>query len=208
MRPQLQVKLSDPRTLIWWINRRMKIDMNPPYQRHGRLWSPSDKAYLIDSIINGFDIPKFYMADFTYRDSPLNIMKLPYAIVDGKQRFEAIFDFFDNNIVLNEDFIYLRDPSLKIGNLGYKDLKKSYPEIAEEFDNANLTIMSVISDSEELINDLFVRLNRSKPLTGAEIRNAITGPVNQVIRQIADHDFFKTNIRFSTIRMTDRDTAS
>lgn len=208
MKPRLQVKNPEPRTLIWWIKRRDKIDMNPSYQRHGRLWSSSDKAYLIDSIINGFDIPKFYMADFTYGDSNLNVKKLPYAIIDGKQRFEAIFDFYDNRIVLNEDFIYLIDPSLKLSLLGYKDLKQNYPEIAEEFENANLTIMSVISDSEDLINDLFVRLNRNKPLTGAEIRNAMTGPAVGLTRQIANHEFFTTNIKFSTKRMTDQDTAT
>jgi len=208
MKAQLQIKTFDPKTLVWWNNRRSKIDMSPPYQRHGRLWSPSDKAYLIDSIINGFDIPKLYMADFTYGDSDLNINKLPYAIIDGKQRLEAIFDFFDNAIVLNEDFVYLKNPSLNLSGLGYKDLVHSYPEIAEEFDNASLTIMSVISNSEELINDLFVRLNRNKPLTGAEIRNAMTGPAVDLIRRISKHDFFTTNISFSTVRMTDQDTVA
>ena len=59
------------KTLSWWRTRREKIDMDPPYQRRGRLWSASDKAYLIDSILNGYDIPKIYIADFTWRDSPL-----------------------------------------------------------------------------------------------------------------------------------------
>lgn len=208
MKPQLQVKLFEPRTLVWWFSHRSQIDMNPPYQRHGRLWSSSDKAYLIDSIINGFDIPKFYMADFTYGDSSLNVNRLPYAIVDGKQRFEAIFDFFKGGIVLNEDFVYHKNPSLNLGGLGYKDLKQNYPEIAEEFDNAGLTIMSVIGNSEDLINDLFVRLNRNKPLTGAEIRNAMSGPAVGLTRQIANHEFFTTNIKFSTKRMTDKDTAT
>lgn len=208
MKTQFKVTPHEPKTLIWWINRRLKIDMDPPYQRRGRLWSPSDKAYLIDSIINGFDIPKLYIADFTWGDSSLNIHKLPYAIIDGKQRLEAIFDFFDGKITLNDDFIYLKNPSIKLGGLGYKDLKQNYADIAEEFDNATLTIMSVISDSEDLINNLFVRLNRNKPLTGAEIRNAMTGKAVEVTRQIARHDFFKTNISFSVSRMTDQDTST
>jgi len=208
MKPQFKVTTHEAKTLIWWINRRSKIDMDPPYQRRGRLWSPSDKSYLIDSIINGFDIPKFYLADFTWGDSSLNIHKLPYAIIDGKQRLEAIFDFFDGKITLNDDFVYLKNPSLKLGGLGYKDLKQNYGDIAEEFDNTNLTIMSVLSNSEKLINNLFVRLNRNKPLTGAEIRNAMTGPAVEVTRQIAKHDFFTTNISFSIRRMTDQDTAA
>ena len=68
--------------------------------------SPTDKAYLIDTILNGFDIPKIYLADFTWRDSPLNRKRLPYAIIDGKQRFEAIFDFFKGEVTLNDDFVY------------------------------------------------------------------------------------------------------
>ena len=122
-RSKLKVMTHEARSLIWWINRRSKIDMNPKYQRHGRLWSISDKAYLIDSIINGFDIPKLYMADFTWGESPLNENRLPYAIIDGKQRLEAIFDFFDGKIVLNEDFKYLPDPDLKLGGLSYKEFK-------------------------------------------------------------------------------------
>lgn len=208
MKPQFKVTPFEPRTLLWWKNRRSQIDMNPPYQRHGRLWSESDKAYLIDSIINSFDVPKLYMADFTWGDSPLNHSKLPYAIIDGKQRLEAIFDFFDNNIILNDDFVYLKNRPLKLGGLAYQDLQKNYPDIAEEFDNSSLSIMSVVSDREEFINDLFVRLNRSKPLTGAEIRNAMSGPAVEIIRQIAKHEIFKVNIRFSVQRMTDQDTAA
>jgi hypothetical protein len=208
MKSFIKVKTFDPKTLTWWYNRRSKIDMDPPYQRRGRLWSPSDKAYLIDSIINDFDIPKLYIADFTWGDSSLNFEKLPYAIIDGKQRLEAIFGFFNDAITLNDDFKYLKDPVLKLGGLAYKDLKQNYPDIAEEFENATLSIMSVISNSDELINELFVRLNRNKPLTGAEIRNAMTGPAVKVIRQIAKHEFFATNISFSTKRMTDQDTAA
>jgi len=208
MKPQFKVTTHEPKTLVWWINRRSKIDMDPPYQRRGRLWSESDKAYLIDSIINGFDVPKLYMADFTWGDSSLNLSKLPYAIIDGKQRLEAIFDFFDGEISLNDDFEYLKDPSLKIGGLWYKDLKQNYADIAEEFDNYPLSIMSVVSNSVEIINNLFVRLNRSKPLTGAEIRNAMTGPAPTVTRSIIKHEFFTINVSFAIKRGADLNAAA
>lgn len=208
MRLQFKVTPHEAKTLTWWNNRRTKIDMEPSYQRRGRLWSESDKAYLIDSIINGFDVPKIYMADFTWGDSSLNFSKLPYAIIDGKQRFEAIFDFFDNEVVLNDDFEYLKDPSLTLGGLSYKDLKQNYADIAEEFETYNLSVMSVVSNNEELINNLFVRLNRSKPLTGAEIRNAMTGPAPTVIRSIAKHELFTTNVSFAIQRGADLNAAA
>src|ERR1039458_1493184 len=90
-RPALKVTPFDTRTLSWWRVR-------------------SYKAYLIDSILNGFDVPKLYVADFTYSDSALNRLRLPYAIIDGKQRFEAIFDFFEGRITLNSDFRLLDKP--------------------------------------------------------------------------------------------------
>jgi hypothetical protein len=182
--------------------------MDPPYQRRGRLWSETDKAYLVDSILNGFDVPKLYIADFTYSDSFLNKKKLPYAIIDGKQRFEAIFDFFEGKITLNSDFVLLENPSLKLGGLGYQDLSRNHNEICEIFDNYNLAVMSVLTESEDLINALFVRLNRSKPLTGAEIRNAMAGPAPEVIRRMAKHEFFSEVISFPVQRGQDLNAAA
>src|ERR1017187_9164968 len=195
-RTKFTVRAFESKTLSWWRVRKPQIDMSPPYQRRGRLWSAADKAYLIDSILNGFDVPKFYLADFTYSDSKLNKKRLPYAIIDGNQRFEAIFDFFEGQLTLNSDFIFLEDPSIKLGGLGYKDIVQNYSEIAEIFDNYNISVMSVITNKVERINELFVRLNRSKPLTGAEVRNAMTGPAPEVIRELAKHEFFVELIRF------------
>ncbi|MEX2171503.1 MAG: DUF262 domain-containing protein [Pirellulales bacterium] len=206
--PRFKVAAFEARTLSWWKGKRAKIDMEPPYQRRGRLWSDSDKAYLIDSILNGFDVPKVYLADFTWADSTLNEKKLPYAIIDGKQRFESIFDFFDGKITLNNDFVYREDPSLDLQGLSYQDLRQNYAEIAEVFETFNLSVMSVIAETNEQINDLFVRLNRSKPLTGAEIRNAMAGPAPEVIREIAKHEFFDSTISFKVERGQDLNAAA
>ncbi|MBK9384682.1 MAG: DUF262 domain-containing protein [Planctomycetes bacterium] len=203
-----QMRQMESRTITWWHSRRDEIDMSPPYQRSGRLWSAEDRKYLIDSIINGFDIPKIYIADFTYRDSPLNERKLPYAVVDGKQRMESIFDFLDGKLTLSENFEYAEDRSLQLGGLSYLDLKKRFPRIASQLENYNLSVMSVITDEEGKINELFVRLNRSKPLTGAEKRNAMKGRVPVLIRDIAGHAFFTHCIRFATGRGQDRNAAA
>lgn len=202
------VKPFDVRTLSWWNVERDTIDMDPPYQRRGGLWSPADKAYLIDSILNRFDIPKLYIADFTYANSPLNLGRRPYAIIDGRQRFEAIFGFFDGTVVLNKDFQYVDDPALELAGLSYKDLQKNFPRVAQRFENFNLTVMSVITDDASKINEMFVRLNRNKPLTGAEIRNAMRGRVPLLAREVAQHEFFATRIKFKTLRGQDLNVAA
>ncbi len=202
------IRSHDPKNLLWWIRKRDSIDFNPPFQRRSHLWSRTDKAFLIDSILNDYDIPKLYVADFNWSDSPLNTKQLPYAIIDGKQRFEAIFDFFDGKIQLDDDFEYLEEPNLKLGGLGFRDLKANYAEIAEKFENFHLTVFSVQAYDESPIKELFVRLNRGKSLTGAEVRNAMAGPAPDIIREITIHAFFKTYIGFSTKRGSDINAAA
>ncbi|ARR53735.1 hypothetical protein HY78_10035 [Rhizorhabdus wittichii DC-6] len=204
----LRISPHKPMTLIWWSKNRHLIDFDPPYQRRGRLWSARDKAYLIDTIINGFDVPKLYLADFQFGQSSLNSNRLPYAIIDGKQRLEAVFDFFDNQLVLNDDFKLRKDASISLGGLSLKDIKSNYASIADDFENAYLDIMSVFAEDEQDIHEIFVRLNRSKPLTGAEVRNAIVGPVPEVVRMLATHDFFEENIRFGVSRAGDLNAAA
>jgi hypothetical protein len=68
--------------------------------------------------------------------------------------------------------------------------------------------MRVITDEEAKINELFVRLNRSKPLTGAEIRNAMGGVVPGLIRDLCQHPFFVDRTRFSTNRRQDQNAAA
>jgi hypothetical protein len=68
--------------------------------------------------------------------------------------------------------------------------------------------MSVITDDEGLINDLFVRLNRSRPLNGAEIRNAMRGIVPDLFRKIVEHDFFVNIVSFNVKRKADLNIAA
>ena len=203
-----QILKLEPKPLRWWMSQHAQIDMKPSFQRAGRLWSRGDKAFLIDSILNGYDIPKIYIADFTVGLVNLNRKGLPYAIIDGKQRLEAMHDFFAGDLVLEDEFLFQQNPKVKVAGLGYSDLTKNYPEVADIFNNYPLSVVHVVTDEQEKINELFVRLNRSKPLTGAEIRNAMAGPVTEVSRLLVGHDLFKSCIRFSTKRAQDKNAAT
>ncbi|MET3978828.1 hypothetical protein ABIB62_001398 [Mucilaginibacter sp. UYP25] len=202
------IRSFESRTISWWYDQKDNIDFDPSYQRKGRLWSKEDKSYLIDSILNGFDMPKIYLADFTFFNSGLNEDRRPFAVVDGKQRFEAMFDFLNGHLTLDKDFVFNEDTTIKLGGLSFKDLKITYPKIASKFENFNLSIISIITDSEPLINEMFIRLNKSKPLTGAELRNAMKGEVPIRIREIIKHHFFTDRVKFNTNRGQDSNVAS
>ncbi len=191
-----RIQELDRRTLSWWRTRRDRIDMDPSYQRRGRRWSKTDKQYLIDSIINGFDLPKLYFSDFTWGPSTLNDSANAYAVIDGKQRLEAIFDFFDGNFALSNNFVYIQDPSINIAGLTLQELRYKHPTIADDFENFNPIVMGVVTSEKRFIEELFVRLNRSRALTGAELRNAMPGPLPELFRTIGDHVFFTTNCKF------------
>ena len=109
-----KVKELSDRSVEWLCKHQDQIDANPIYQRRGKVWSGKDKAFLIDSILNGYDIPKMYLANFTSAKSPLNKKKKRYAVIDGKQRLEAVTEFFDGKLALNKTFLYDADPSLEL----------------------------------------------------------------------------------------------
>lgn len=195
-----QVRAYEARTVSWWYQRRNDIKLDPSFQRSGKLWSNEDKAYLIDTIINEYDFPKLYLADFSYLGSPLNYSKKKFSVIDGRQRLEAIFDFIEDKFAISENFIFEADLSINLVGYRYSKLRLEYPEIALIFEQFNLPVMSVITDSEAKINQLFVRMNRNKPLTGAEIRNAMKGQVPLTIRRISEHAFFEDKCSFSKNR--------
>lgn len=203
-----KVQAHEKRTISWWNMKRDKIDVSPPYQRKGGIWGDKDKAYLIDSILNEYDIPKLYFADFNILNTELNKRSLPYAVVDGRQRIETIFAFYDDKLPLNEDFVLFSRPELELAGIRYSQLKSGHPEIAEIFEQFNLDVMSVITDDVDKIKDLFLRLNRSKNLTGAELRNAMQGAIPEIIRRLCDRPFFRSCVRFNTGRSQDFNVAA
>lgn len=196
-----------PQTLTTWWEERSDIDFEPTYQRKGHVWPLKMKQNLVDTVLNGFDIPKLYVANFTLLNSPLNKNHKKYAVIDGKQRLLALFGFFSGDYALPDTFTYDEDLALKLGGFSYKDLVSNFPRIARRFDNYPLSVVHVVTDDETKINELFVRLNASRPLTGAEVRNAMLGDVPKVIRELMTHPFW-TKIKFNTLRGQDKNTAA
>lgn len=186
---------------------REEIELEPGYQRISEIWNREKRQLLIDSLLNGFDIPKFYFHKFrppqkrdgrTYR----------YAIVDGKQRLQAIWDFIDGRLKIDDRFEYLSDESVKAGGLTYNELANKYPKLKLKFDSKVLDIVTIETDDVQLIDDLFSRLNEAVPLNAPEKRNALGGPLPVVITETARDDFFGDRIQFADQRYRHRDLAA
>lgn len=184
----------------WSIYRmRERIKMDPEYQRQGDIWTPEKRKLLIDTMINGFDVPKLYLHKFQF---PVveGGSSFEYAMIDGKQRTQAIFDFIENKFPLDKNFSYLPDSSLELGGLTYRELATKFPDIKQDFDSFSLNIITIDTDDIELIEDLFSRLNEAMPLNAAEKRNARPGPLPRMVREIARHPFFQDKLPFTNNR--------
>jgi hypothetical protein len=204
----LIVREVSPRTLKEWWLEESSIDFAPVYQRKGSIWGLHARQKLIDTVLNGFDIPKVYLADFTRSERSLDQSGLPYAVIDGKQRLQALFSFFSGKLALSRQFILFDDPTLDLGGLYYQQLVREHPSIADRSASFKLTVMGVITSDESYINELFLRLNASIPLTGAEKRNAMLGQVPELIRRLVTHPFFRQKVKFSTLRGQDANAAA
>ena len=204
------IRQHETLTLKAWFSLRDSIEFDPSYQRKDNIWPLRDQAYLIDTIVNSFDIPKLYMADFRSINAPLNTGNKMYAVVDGKQRLAAIVKFFNGELTLGKDFIYANDRSVKLAGLSYQDLTWQFPWVVQQIDDYKLTVMSVVTDdpNDTRIKEIFIRLNRGVSLSGAEKRNAMPGPAPTVIRSLAGHRFFVKNVRFDTLRGQDKNAAA
>jgi hypothetical protein len=185
---------------------RERIDLEPPYQRQGEIWSLEKRQLLIDSLINRYDIPKLYFHKLEREQAKKT--KKDYAVIDGRQRLEAIFGFIDGEFPLSKDFEFLEDETVMAAELTYDDLARKYPRIKQRFDAFTLPIICVETEDLELIEDMFSRLNEAVPLNAAEKRNAIGGDMARAITELSKHPFFTKKIRFSNGRYQHREVAA
>lgn len=181
---------------------RGRLVLDPLYQREGGVWSIDRKQLFIDSVFNGFDVPKIYLHDLGEQDSGAR-----YAVVDGKQRLTTIHAFVDGQFPLADDFQYSLSDSSSTPSAGefYKDFSEETREIFRE---KTLDVVIVKTDDVEDIEELFSRLNNGEKLNAAEQRNAFGGKMSAAIRSLADHDFFRVNLGFANRRYAHLEVAA
>ncbi|SRR5579875_176434 len=141
-----------------------RIDLEADYQRE-KIWSREDQELLLDSIIKNIDIPKLYLAEVPNNEN------FDYECIDGKQRMTTILGFCEPERdgadplvvrVLAEKYTYSR-------------LKKDLPTIAKKFDDFKLSFVIYSNIDENLIAEIFRRLQLGTRLNSGETLKAYTG---------------------------------
>lgn len=151
------------------------MDDEPAYQRRGDLWSLGQRQRFIDSLLNGYDVPKFYLHDLRGVE-PTKV----YAVVDGKQRLHAIWAFLEEAFSLAPDFRLEGDPPAALvgarqprAGMRFADMDPAWQAVLLE------TPLSVvlIQDAEMAdIDELFARLNDGVPFHPAQRSAVPPGP--------------------------------
>jgi hypothetical protein len=192
---------------VWQVYRiRDRILLDPDYQRLGEIWTKEKKQLLLDSLINGFDIPKFYLHKFD-KPKTYNKKEYDYAIVDGKQRLETIWSFIKGELSLDDELVYFADEGIDIKGLKYNEFANKAPDLKSDFDGISLDVVCIETDEIEMIEEMFSRLNEAAPLNAAEKRNALGGPVPVAIRSLVTETFFAEKVPFSNRRYRQFDLA-
>lgn len=203
--PRFRMKPLRANNVLQLYQRREQINLDPPYQRLS-VWNRLQRQTFIDSVLNGFDIPKLYFHEVESQGRSGSAYR--YAVIDGKQRLLALWDFMSNQLRLASDFVFFDDPKLKAGDLTYDELMAEAPRLRARFDDFDVPVTVVETDDENFIDDLFARLNIQVPLSAAEKRNALGGPLPFVIRKIGLSPFFTECVRIRDDRLQHFDLAA
>lgn len=140
-----------------------QLNLEPGFQR-ASVWSDSDRAKLIDSILRKYPLPSVFLYK-RYEGG-----NLVYDVIDGKQRIESLL-FFMGIKKGNRFRIRSRTPGEEqAGWIDWVYLKrKSLQHLITDY---RLQTIEVAGDLSDII-DLFVRINSTgKALTSQEKRHA------------------------------------
>ncbi|MEB2786816.1 DUF262 domain-containing protein [Algoriphagus persicinus] len=127
----IELKISD---LVGLIDKEL-VDLNPSYQRN-YIWSPNDQKQLIDTILDGFPLPNFFL--YEKPDGK-------YEMVDGQQRSKTIYRFVKGQITSSKNK----------GNQSYN------ATITNFIDNYRIAVIKLSNlKAGENLNDFYVLINK------------------------------------------------
>lgn len=171
---------TDKRELDKLYKRRDRYEI-PDWQRE-EVWDLARKQLLIDSILRGWRLPKFYFVKTSDQS---------YDVVDGQQRLSAIFEFLDGELPLSDD-------STKIfGGPTYAELA---PDVSDTVDDFELDFDEITDASDTDLMEFFQRLQSGLQLNSSEKLNAIPSKLKSFCKKSSSHDFFKNKVSFGDKR--------
>src|SRR5579863_3669797 len=143
------MKSYDSRTIsisdfVDWEKQRQLL-LNPFFQRRS-VWSPNAKSFLIDTILRGKPIPKFFIRQKLNVTTKTSIRE----IVDGQQRIRSILSY------INDGFVVSKRHNADFGGIRFSQLDENVQAQILSYE-VSVDLLINLPDSEVL--DIFSRLN-------------------------------------------------
>jgi hypothetical protein len=168
----------------WFRDRNMEktLIIKPPYQRKP-VWTQDQKAYLIDTILEGYVIPEVYIHRETTSEG-----KTIFNVVDGQQRIRSILEF------LNDEFPVSEVYSVDYADFNFTDLPQ---EVKQKIWDYTLFAREITGASAEDVRNLFRRMNKNVvALNSQELRHATySGAFIKTMEEIAEDEYWAENRR-------------
>lgn len=181
--------------MICDLDKDNKLSHKFPLQRD-QVWTNQQRRKLISTILEGDDLPKFFLWDkegnstdgvnpeMVYEVIKNNLMKNLYEktinlkIMDGYQRLVTLLMFYTNELRTESGLVI---DGRDIGNLYFKDLPDN---LKEQFLYFDLDI-TLYSRQEERFTQRFQNLNSGVRLTAAELTNSHNNMICNYVREKA-----------------------
>jgi hypothetical protein len=163
--------------------------LSTDWQRE-KVWDTEKKQRLIDSILRGWKLPKFYFVKNSNDE---------FEVVDGQQRLSAIFEFCSNELPLSSD------TAKEFGGRTYRDLPQ---KVADAFDDFEIEYDLIEDASDKELKDFFQRLQAGLALTSSEKLNAVHSKLRDFCRTVSKHQFFTDVVAISDKRYSHFDIIS
>ena len=162
------------------------LRVNHEYQR-GLRWTPMQKQMFIDSIFRGYSIPAFYF--HKEQTSAAGIVNTYFNIVDGQQRIDAIYSYSEGAYLLLDPSEgsgfrfpnFAKDTPCPWGGKRFSDLSD---ELRRKLMEHKVVIYQITTEDENLIRDLFIRLQGGTPLTPQDKRDSWPGNFTEFVLKI------------------------
>lgn len=155
----------------------------PDWQRE-EVWAVDRQRKLIDTILRGWYLPKFYFLKADGGDEY-------YDVVDGQQRLSAIWAFYEDKLQLSAEGV------AQFGGSVYSELPA---DVSDGFDDFEIQYDEISDATEEELAELFQRLQLGVALTPDERLNATRGKLRDFCRELAGHGFFREKASFADRR--------
>lgn len=173
------------------------LDFCHPIQRQSGQWDGDrlKKSLLIHSMLANYPVPPIYCLK-----EAISEKEYSYSILDGKQRLTTIFDYIDGRYPLDADTpsVVIDDVSYELGGKYFTDLDL---ECQQELLRFKFTIYGFEDADDDLIEEIFFRLNNSTPLSKPQKSMALTGVHNATfIKSILSDRFFSEICQFSALQ--------